>query len=84
VEKNGSVTLPAPRHETYVDINDKPILWLRCHKLKPENESLKSFPTQLNDMISIMVSYNNALSVQLQWMLKVMEEEEIRDDSDER
>ena len=66
-----------------MDLNDKLLLWLRCQKLKPEDESHRSFPTQLNDMISVMVSYNNALSVQLQWMLKVMEIEELRGDSDE-
>ena len=29
-----------------------------------------------------MIAYNNALSVQMLWMLAVMEEETLRDDSD--
>jgi hypothetical protein len=43
-DRDGAVTLPESRHETYKDLSDKLILWLRCHKLKPENESFKSSP----------------------------------------
>ena len=57
VEDTDGITHPIARHEKMVDLNDKLILWLQCQKLKPEDESRKSFPTQLNDMISVMISY---------------------------
>jgi hypothetical protein len=64
------------------DLSDKFILWLCCQKLKPENESQKTFPKQLGKMISSMITYNNVLSVLMLWALAVMEEDSLRDDSD--
>jgi hypothetical protein len=73
-DENDSITPPSRRHEDAKCLSDKIALWLRWQKPGLEIETGKSFRTQLREVISIMISHNNALLVHMLWALNVMEE----------
>jgi hypothetical protein len=81
MDKKDEVTLPKYRHGKTEPLSDRFILWLRNHKLKSEIECNKSFPTQLEEMMTSMQSHNPALYVQMLWALNVIEEDREMGDS---
>jgi hypothetical protein len=72
VNKTDESTLSKVRHAPHYGAASELIRHLRRCKLAPEGVCGKPWHEQLNNMVSVMISHNPHLAVQLKWALRVI------------